>query len=137
MTSSHPLRMLYNLFAGRGPAPPPAVSPAFDVQSLAAWQRTLATLISNPTKGDSQLIRHLGDSLRSAEDIYAAQICYLCANEVPRDPADPHCRIALLGVDHHSGRVALTPLAFQLTEVCGRSVRTLRGILTFRTFVGA
>ena len=92
-------------------------TPVFDSQTLQSWQRSLAAVLCNPSKGDVAYIRHLGDSLLAAGDVYAAHACFLCANEAPRSAVDPHCRIALLGANHRSAGHDRLPLAIQLTEV--------------------
>ena len=113
----HPLHSLYTVFAGRGPAPPPAQPPLLDAFALASWERTLAAAISNPGKGDRSLVLHLGDSLLSIGFVFAAHICFLCAQEPPRPASDPLCRLALLGANHRHASFDRYPLAVQLTEV--------------------
>ena len=109
--------MLYSLYSGRGPVAPPLSAQIYDRASLVEWPRVLAALLSNPTKGDANMIRHLGDSLRSHGDVFAAHICYLCCNETPRPASDPLSRFTLLGTEHTNNGQFVTPFAIHVSEV--------------------
>lgn len=118
-----PLHYLYKLFAGRGPAATSILSE----EEISHWPEVLATLLSNPTSGDTDMMRQLGDSLLAAGDVCAAHSCYLSI-EVSQGPRT----VLLYGA---RGGSDATPESIQRTEIAEYAA-SLSGVASdFATFL--
>lgn len=142
----HPLQFLYSLYAGQGPLAPPAVSPP--CADLADWRASLATIMTNPVRGDVTTIEHLAQSLVAVGDVEAAHICYLCAEHTP-DPCrfDSAATLTLLGLGSAPSPAVLPPVhTVRLTEVLefaraqaseGADLQGIHGFHTFKLALAA
>lgn len=128
-----PLRTLLLLFAGQ-------TTELFKIQSLPLsagpfssaisnpqdsaggmlkdWLGNLSIIAANPTKGDEQVITHLGDSLwKDQGEVAGAHTCYLVA-ETSFELFSKEARLCLVGADHFKyQRTFATPQAIQRTEL--------------------
>eukprot|EP00250_Pteridium_aquilinum_P021698 c25199_g1_i1 orf=455-5497(+) len=131
-----PLRTLLLLFAGQtselfkiqnlplsaGTPGPffPAASNAQDSAGgmLGDWLGNLSIIAANPTKGDEQVLTHLGDSLwKDQGEVAGAHTCYLVA-ETSFEWFSKEARLCLVGADHFKyQRTFATPQAIQRTEL--------------------
>ena len=112
LAAGSPLRTLYSQFAGDAPA-------ADDV-ATASWPRQLAMMLANPTAGDTEAMRRVGDAMlsRDGAGVVAAHCCYLLS-EQPLDAAPPAeagpPRMLVVGHDAAAG--APPTWALQATEI--------------------
>ncbi|KAF5181677.1 transport protein sec16 [Thalictrum thalictroides] len=81
------------------------------------WEKNLAAITANRTKGDELVILHLGDCLwKERGENIAAHICYLIA-ETNFEPFSDSARLCLIGADHWKfPRTYASPEAIQRTE---------------------
>lgn len=85
---------------------------------LRDWLGNLSIIAANPTKGDEQVITHLGDSLwKDQGEVAGAHTCYLVA-DTSFEPFSKEARLCLVGADHFKfQRTFATPQAIQRTEL--------------------
>lgn len=85
---------------------------------LKDWLGNLSIIAANPTKGDEQVITHLGDSLwKDQGEVAGAHTCYLVA-ETSFELFSKEARLCLVGADHFKyQRTFATPQAIQRTEL--------------------
>ena len=99
--------------------------PRFELQSLlqcavTSWPRQLAMMLANPTAGDTEAMRRVGDAMlsRDGAGVVAAHCCYLLS-EQPLDAAPPAeagpPRMLVVGHDAAAG--APPTWALQATEI--------------------
>ncbi|PIA59121.1 hypothetical protein AQUCO_00400169v1 [Aquilegia coerulea] len=81
------------------------------------WEKNLAAITANRTKGDELVILHLGDCLwKERGENIAAHMCYLIA-EASFEPFSDTARLCLIGADHWKyPRTYASPEAIQRTE---------------------
>lgn len=73
-------------------------------------------ILTNPTHGDVDLISQLGDSLKAKREVYAAHVCYLCAEQTPE--LVESSSFSLIGLDNVLFRKThFTPHSIQRTEI--------------------
>lgn len=132
-----PLRTLFLLFAGQATElfsaqnlpSPVAVQGPYSIGShssakdsaggmLGGWLENLSVIAANRTKGDEQVITHLGDCLwKDRGEVAGAHTCYLVA-EANFEPFSKSARLCLLGADHFKHqRTFATSQAIQRTEL--------------------
>ncbi|MCO5602339.1 hypothetical protein L7F22_056469 [Adiantum nelumboides] len=85
---------------------------------LRDWLGNLSIIAANPTKGDEQVITHLGDSLwKDQGEVAGAHTCYLVA-DTTFESFSKEARLCLVGADHFKyERTFATPQAIQRTEL--------------------
>ena len=121
-----PLRTLYMLFAGQGPAlfEPSEVDPLLD-----AWQQNLSIILANRTPGDAEVIKLFGDALWNRRGDYcAAQFCYALAGCTPEAITEAgslaDTKLVLVGANHRLCPGACwTPEAISRTEIWEQALR--------------
>ncbi|KAI5065238.1 hypothetical protein GOP47_0019933 [Adiantum capillus-veneris] len=131
-----PMRTLLLLFAGQAselfkaqslPLSVGTYGPIFSAASnaqdsaggmLRDWLGNLSIIAANPTKGDEQVITHLGDSLwKDQGEVAGAHTCYLVA-DTTFESFSKEARLCLVGADHFKfQRTFATPQAIQRTEL--------------------
>ncbi|KAH7435616.1 hypothetical protein KP509_06G071900 [Ceratopteris richardii] len=85
---------------------------------LRDWLGNLSIIAANPTKGDEQVLKHLGDSLwKDQDEVAGAHTCYLVA-DTSFELFSKEARLCLIGADHFKyQRTFATPQAIQRTEL--------------------